>query len=165
MSISITIHTVRTVGFPAWMQIQCTILHVTRDNIRDPQKTRLICTEHFICQWFSPLSTKTNVPKMYRPIPYHQQMADKRKRKAKVHTRTGHEDPGGSRSILYSFFTLTLDRVGGQRHAQPLYPRGKDPVPIVYEVGWTPGLVWTDAENLAPIAIRSPDRPARSQSL
>ena len=28
-----------------------------------------------------------------------------------------------------------------------------------------PGLVWTGAENLAPTAIRSPDRPARSQSL
>jgi hypothetical protein len=25
--------------------------------------------------------------------------------------------------------------------------------------------VWTGAENLAPIGIRSPDRPARSQSL
>jgi hypothetical protein len=42
---------------------------------------------------------------------------------------------------------------------------GKDPVPIVQEAGWTPGPVWTGAENLAPTGIRSPDRPARSQSL
>ena len=28
-----------------------------------------------------------------------------------------------------------------------------------------PGLVWTGAENLAPTGIRSPDRPARSESL
>jgi hypothetical protein len=44
-------------------------------------------------------------------------------------------------------------------------PPGKDPVPIVQEAGWAPGPVWTGAENLASIGIRSPDRPARSQSL
>jgi len=50
----------------------------------------------------------------------------------------------------------------GQRHATAaLYP-GKDPVPIVQEAGWAPGPVWTEAENLAPTGIRSPDRPARS---
>jgi hypothetical protein len=42
---------------------------------------------------------------------------------------------------------------------------GKDPVPIVQEVGWAPGPVWTGAENFAARGIRSPDRPARSQSL
>jgi len=36
---------------------------------------------------------------------------------------------------------------------------------MVQEAGWTPGPVWTGAENLAPIGIRSPDRPARSLSL
>ena len=44
-------------------------------------------------------------------------------------------------------------------------PPEKDSVPIVQEARWTPGLVWTDAENLASTGIRSPDRPARSQSL
>jgi hypothetical protein len=48
---------------------------------------------------------------------------------------------------------------------RPLYPRERDPVPIVQEDGWAPGPVWTGAENLAPTGIRSPDRPARSQSL
>jgi hypothetical protein len=48
---------------------------------------------------------------------------------------------------------------------RPLYPREIDPVPIVQEAGWASGPAWTDAENLAHTGIRSPDRPARSQSL
>ena len=42
---------------------------------------------------------------------------------------------------------------------------GKDPVPVEYEAGWAPAPVWTGAENLAFTGIRSPDRPARSESL
>jgi hypothetical protein len=45
-----------------------------------------------------------------------------------------------------------------------LYP-GKYPVSIVKEAGWASGLIWTGAENLASTGIRSPDRPARSESL
>ena len=52
--------------------------------------------------------------------------------------------------------------VGGQHHASAALPLGKDPVHIVQEAGWAPGLVWTCAENLSPTGIRSPDRPARS---
>ena len=48
---------------------------------------------------------------------------------------------------------------------RPLYPRERDPVPIVQEAGWAPGQVWKGAENLACSGIRSPDRPARSGSL
>jgi hypothetical protein len=48
---------------------------------------------------------------------------------------------------------------------RPLFSPGKDPVPIVHEPGWAPEPVWTGAENLAPTVIRSPYRPARSQSL
>jgi len=48
---------------------------------------------------------------------------------------------------------------------RPLFTPGKDPVPIVQEAGWAPGLVWTVEENLAPTGIRSPNRSARSQSL
>jgi hypothetical protein len=55
--------------------------------------------------------------------------------------------------------------VGGQLHAPGALPRERDPVSIVQEAGWAPGPVWTDAENLAPTGIRSPDRPARSESL
>jgi hypothetical protein len=46
-----------------------------------------------------------------------------------------------------------------------LFTPGKDPVPTVQEAGWAPGPVWTGVENLAPTGTRSPDRPARSQSL
>ena len=53
----------------------------------------------------------------------------------------------------------------GQRHAPAdLSPREK-PVPIVQEAGRAPGPVWTGAENPASTGIRSPGRPARSQSL
>jgi hypothetical protein len=48
---------------------------------------------------------------------------------------------------------------------RPLFTPGKYPVPIVQEARWAPGPVWTGAENLAFTGIRSPDRPARSQSL
>jgi hypothetical protein len=43
-----------------------------------------------------------------------------------------------------------VDKDGGQRHAAAALPPWKDPVPIVWEAGWTPGPVWTGAENLAP---------------
>ena len=48
---------------------------------------------------------------------------------------------------------------------RPLFTPGKYPVPIVQEVGWAPGPVWTGMENLAHTRIRSPNRPAYSQSL
>jgi hypothetical protein len=44
-------------------------------------------------------------------------------------------------------------------------PPGKYPVTIVQKAGWAPGPVSTGAENLARTGIRSPDRPACSQSL
>ena len=56
--------------------------------------------------------------------------------------------------------------VGGQRHYPAALPLRKDPVPIELEtVGGPPGPVWAGAENLASTGIRSPDRPARSESL
>ena len=46
---------------------------------------------------------------------------------------------------------MTLEgRWGVSVTPQPLFIPGKDPVPIVQEAGWAPGLVWTSAENLAP---------------
>ena len=54
---------------------------------------------------------------------------------------------------------------GGWSAPRPgrITPR-KDPVPIVW-AGWASGPVWTGAENLAYTGIRSPDRPARSETL
>ena len=64
---------------------------------------------------------------------------------------------------------MTAALEGGEgsasRSGRSLSPPGKDPVPIVQEDVWAPGPVWTGAENLTPTGIRSPYRPARSQSL
>jgi len=59
----------------------------------------------------------------------------------------------------------TRRRWGVSVTPRPLFTPGKDPVPIVQEAAWATGPVWTGAENLAPTGIRSPDRPAHSQSL
>ena len=48
---------------------------------------------------------------------------------------------------------------------RPYFTPGKDPVPIVQEAGWASGSVWTGAENLGTTEIRSPNRPASSESL
>ena len=55
--------------------------------------------------------------------------------------------------------------VGGRNHAPAALPAGRDPIPILQEAEWAPGPVWTGAENLGPAGIRSPERPARSESL
>jgi hypothetical protein len=43
-------------------------------------------------------------------------------------------------------------------HPRPLYPRERDPVPILQEAGWASASVWMDAENLAPTRLRDPNR-------
>ena len=56
--------------------------------------------------------------------------------------------------------------VVGQGKLRSLYTQKREQVTTVMEAGWAPGSIWTGAENLIPPAgIRSPDRPARSQSL
>jgi hypothetical protein len=61
--------------------------------------------------------------------------------------------------------TSALDGVGGQRHAPAALPPGKTRYPLYRKLGGPQKPVWTCAENLAPTGVRSPDRPARSQSL
>ena len=83
--------------------------------------------------------------------------------KGKGLPRTGHGGP--EREQMYSS-TLPSTSGGGWSTPRPgRFTPWKDPVPIVQEAGWAPGSVWTGAENLAPTGIRSPDRPARSESL
>jgi hypothetical protein len=53
--------------------------------------------------------------------------------------------------------TAALEGGGVSVTPRPLFTPGKDPVPIVQEVGWAPGPVWTGAENLDPTEVRSPD--------
>ena len=72
----------------------------------------------------------------------------------------------GSRGIALPFHDSGTRR--GWRVSvtpRPLFTARKDPVLIVQEAEWAPGPVWTSAENLAPSGVRSPDCPARSQSL
>ena len=52
--------------------------------------------------------------------------------------------------------------MGGQRNAPAALSPEKTPL---QEAEWEDGSVWTGAENLAVTGIRSPDRPARSESL
>jgi hypothetical protein len=55
--------------------------------------------------------------------------------------------------------------VGSQRHAPAALSLGKKASTHAIG-GWVgPGPVWTSAENLTPNGIRSPDRPAHSESL
>jgi hypothetical protein len=42
---------------------------------------------------------------------------------------------------------------GASVTTRPLFTPGKKMGPIVQEVGWAPGSVWTGAENLAPTGI------------
>jgi hypothetical protein len=77
--------------------------------------------------------------------------------------RTAHK---GSRSIDLHF----LDHINRRRRLfsvtpRPLFNPGKEPVPILQESEWAPEPGWTGAENLVTTRIRSPVRPARSQSL
>ena len=61
--------------------------------------------------------------------------------------------------------TSALDRGGWSTPHTGRFTPGKDSVPIVQEAGWAPEPVWTGGEYLAPTGIRSPDLPARSESL
>ena len=78
-------------------------------------------------------------------------------------SRTAHR---GSRGIALLFHDHDTRRGWGVSvtHRLLFTPR-KDPATIVQKAEWAPGPVWTGAENLVPTGIRSPDRPARSQSL
>ena len=67
-------------------------------------------------------------------------------------------------ALLFLDYGTRRDEGSASRPGRSL-PPGKDPVPIIHDARWAPGPVWTGAENLAPTGIRSPDRPASSQSL
>jgi len=82
------------------------------------------------------------------------------------HRRTDHEGP--EKDWRYNF-TLSLPSAldeGGRSTPRPcLFAPWKHPVPIVLEVEWPSGPVWTGAENFGTVEIRSPDRSARNESL
>jgi hypothetical protein len=55
--------------------------------------------------------------------------------------------------------------VGGQRNAPALLPPRRDPVPTEQEARCASGTVGMGPDNLASTGVRTPDRPARSDSL
>jgi len=55
--------------------------------------------------------------------------------------------------------------MSGQLHYSAALTPVQNPESIEQDARWVPGPVWTGEENLAPTGIRSPDRPARSQSV
>jgi len=68
---------------------------------------------------------------------------------------TGRTTHRGSRDIALLFLDHGTRRgLGVSVTPRPLFTPGKDPVPIVQEVGWAPEPAWTSAENLAPTGIR-----------
>ena len=88
------------------------------------------------------------------------------KGKGKVLPITGHEGPKWEQTYSSTLpSTLALDGGGLSAPRRGRFTLGKDRVPIVQEARWAPEPVWTGAENLAPTGFRSPDRPARSESL
>jgi len=55
--------------------------------------------------------------------------------------------------------------MGGQSQTPAALPQERNPVPLIQEAGWPLRPVCADPENLAPTGIRSPARPASSESL
>ena len=85
---------------------------------------------------------------------------------------TGRKAHRGSRGIALLFLDHATRRWWGVSVTlRPFFTPGKDPVPIVQEVGWDPGPAWTGAENLVsteidhrtvqPVAIRYSDWATR----
>jgi len=62
--------------------------------------------------------------------------------KGNVHPRTGHEGPEGEqRNSPTLSLTMALDGGGWSTPCTGRFRPRKDPVTIVYEAGWAPGLV------------------------
>jgi hypothetical protein len=61
---------------------------------------------------------------------------------------TGRRTHSGSTDIVLPFLDHgTRKRWGVSVTPRPIFIPGNDPVPIVQEAGWAPGLVWTGAKN------------------
>jgi hypothetical protein len=82
-------------------------------------------------------------------------MYSKEKKHKQSCPATRHRGAKGERRYsFYSFLSLALDRVSGQRHAPTTIHPGKGPpVAIGYEAVWTSELVWTPKlwENPLPL--------------
>jgi len=84
-----------------------------------------------------------------------------------VHPRTRHIGPEGEQRYSSTLSLTSALDAGGWSTPRPsrFTPREREPVPIVQEAGWAPGLVWTGKANHTTTGIISVDRPGRSESL
>ena len=80
------------------------------------------------------------------------------------HKKFSLKGPVVAQRVVRGIALLFHDRGTSSSTSQPYFTPGKDPVPIVHETEWTPGPVWTGGKS-RPTGIRSPNRPALSQSL
>ena len=89
--------------------------------------------------------------------------------KGKVKVKWSLYRPGVTQRVGIGIALLFHDRGTRRGRVVSGTPRlhstsGKDPVPILQEAGWVPGLVWTGGKS-RPHRDSIPDCPARSQSL
>ena len=90
----------------------------------------------------------------------------KGKGKGTVLPRTGHEGPEVEQMCSCTHpSTSALDGVGGKRHAQAALPPGKTRCQLYKTFGGPQGRSVRVRKISPPTGIRSPDRPARSESL
>jgi hypothetical protein len=88
------------------------------------------------------------------------------KSRGKGHPRIGHEGPEGEQRYGSTLpLTSALDGVGGQHHAPAALPPRKAQYPLYRKLGGPQGRSGQVRKISPPTGIRSPDRPARSQSL
>jgi len=66
---------------------------------------------------------------------------------------------------LYSFFNNDTSWSGWSEPRRGHLTAGNNPVPFVQGPGWATHSFSTSSQNLAATGFRSPDRPARSESL
>ena len=81
------------------------------------------------------------------------------KSKGKGHPTTGYEGPEVKERYSSTLSLISALHGGGQRHGPAILPPGKT------QSGWATVSNWTCAEDLAHTGIRSPNRPARSETL
>jgi hypothetical protein len=86
--------------------------------------------------------------------------------KCNVHPRKGHEDSEGEKRYSSAVSLIwALDGVGGQRHAPAALPPEKTQYPLYRRLGAPQGRSGQVRKFSPPPRIRSPDHPARSDSL
>ena len=81
----------------------------------------------------------------------------------KIRLIIGHEVKECDKVIALNFNLGA--RWGGCSTSRPSrFTPEKEPIPILYEAGWTPGSFWMGGE-FTPTGVRTPNRPVRSGSL